>query len=334
MQELRDIVAARVALAGVTRRQLEAACSAVPQVGWERLPLYTDLTIEGLPLQTYLKVRCPLDLETFISVYEEFVAGFLLTRELASTSATLWLTKHLMLLPLDATRLFSDGVRRRGRRHRSPRHLVQAVVSVAAIAEYNYGAQIVKSDATQFVVETQLDSTPIQFGMIDGRPVTNLGKQRLGTRVSPVRHRSGLVHSGRRRVVELEHSHASLYSELAAFNKWRPNVLSESSEGFKLALSLVRHAARRRVPRQLADVVPNGSDPAAFRQAVRLASGFENFGTPYSEIRQLLVPTFVKPDEFHELFGNAPRAGLLTHQRAQQWKLALDYLSERLKEEA
>jgi hypothetical protein len=121
-------------------------------------------------------------------------------------------------------------------------------------------------------------------------------------RLAPVRCARGLVHSGRGRVVAREPSHTSVYARLAALAQHEPGLLGEP-EGVRLALNILRWRARGHEPRCINAAVTEGVDPVGLRQALRLASGFQQFERPYQQIQALLVPAYVRHEKFKELFG-------------------------------
>jgi hypothetical protein len=329
-RELEDLVAERLELASVNRRQIFDACDKVATVTWPRLPLYTDVALDGEPLQRFLKVRCDLDLEAFVAVYEEFVAGYLLTHELSSAAPIGWLTRQLGLSGVDAAQLFSDGSPRRGRRASGPRELTLITVALAALANYTYGGLILYDDPVRFAVNVPGDRVGFDFGVMEGKPITNLGKGGLGPRVRAVRHHSRLVHAGRQRAAVAEASSHSVFCQLQALGRVAPDIAGDS-EGWNLALAILRHRARGNQPKRLVRAIADRVDPVGFKQALRLAAGFQEFDYPHQQLKLLLCPAYVKPEQFRELFGLSPRNGL-TPQRAQEWRLALDHLSDSIKE--
>lgn len=331
--DLTDALCERLLAADVNHLHLAAAAAACPETRWKRLPLRTNQLLDDTtPLQPALDVALSnTDIETFLGIYEEFVAGYILSGELKARAPMTYLTEALNLTPLDAAHLFSDGQSRPGRRSARPGHLLLLVVALAELARQNYPVKMVQHDPDSYVVIVSTNGVFVSFGISRGRPVTNL-KVKPQRRLAQVRNRQGLVWAGREQSVAIERTNHSAFAQILQLPNVVPAVLGGMSlSAWEMMVGILRWRCRGQVSTKIQAAIAAPPDGASCRQALRLASGFVNFDRPHQDLMRLLVPLCVSREKFYDLFGYAPR-GALKPERVQQWRIALDTISDNLKD--
>lgn len=320
-------VADRVKLIGVTREQLDAACDRSETVTWQRLPLYTDLTLDGEPLQRFLTFKVDVDLDTFAGLYEEFLAGFILTKEYHGQSPYLWVRKKFGVPDERARQLFPTATR--GKIYVSPQEMLLVLVVIAALADYTFGG-VIEHDFISFTVAVG----KYRFGVEGGRPVTNYPSH--PAIVARPFCKLGLQHYGRTRATSVEPSKATLLNQLKAWAGLGDgfDLLLEDAGGFLLALNLLRHANHGDAPQVVKMAIKESYDITLRRQALRFAAGFQNSEDPLGDLRRALVPVILTYAEFKDTFGHCRPGQRPSSQRAAEWRAAIDNLAQELEEAA
>lgn len=287
---------------------------------WLRPPLYTRLKLAGEPMQPYLAVPVAGTPDALCDVYERFIGGFLYSKQLHDTDSDTWLAGALGLGRYEARCLFA-----RPQFNHERLGLHQHLVQFAALVGYNHPASVEKGNET-FVVVSERDG--LQFGVRDGRLVSNLRRER---RQIPVR----FLASGTGSLADLtrggyeSNARSTLLDTLWRWTAANRARLGDTADALQLGLTILWW----RMP---AGAAPGGlrlllcaeQSRPALQSACGKARQYESFEDPITTLKGLFVPGFVKPKEFAEMFGD-PHQRVTTPVPAsirQKWDQAINSL--------
>jgi len=316
-------------LARLLARELESTgyratdtVAEAPRLPWDRPRLFTDLDLGGQDLQPYLAIRCALDESGLVDAYERFIAGFLFKRALHKFHPDIWLKESTGIPYLDARMLFP---RPGFNQERRDYHL--NLVQFAALVAYNHDTHIEHGPAT-FVVA--LPGSALQFGVRDGRLVSNLERERRKIPVRGLEVPGGrLVDFSRVAYGDVASRKGSVvYDTLRAWVTERAGALGSRAAGLLFALSIMRWRMPYHVPLVLRLAGATASSAEALHDACRQARDWRYFDEPYRQMKELFVPAFLEWTDFGELFGGPPRRGTtpVSKELGQKWDSAIESL--------
>lgn len=282
-----------------------------------RPALWTDLRLSGEALQPHISTSVELTLDEMCEVYERYVAGFILTRQLSvGGTEDQWLRQQLQFTARQTRQIFlSPGIQ--PLRQTVHWHLVQ----MAGLIAQNFECRVEESPDT-FAVYTEKEG--FKFGVMGGRMLSNIAKP------IPVRF---MASSSARLQDACPEEHfgvaaPTLYDTMQKWLEVRAEVLRDAHAPLATALTAMRWRSPYVVPAPLQTLAMRDYSKDRLREACEEARGFRDLSAPLEGLRTLFVPYFMTTSAFNEHFGTpyARAHDTVTSDVAAAWEAAINSL--------
>jgi hypothetical protein len=279
---------------------------------WARPPLFSDLMLDDVPMQTHLNIPTTLRVDDLEHLYDEFISGFLYSKQRSvkrdekgnviggPQPSDVWLQKELKLPTTVAGSLFT--------RAETPKErlgLHMNLVQFAALVAYNNRPSSIERGPETFVVNVSTATAGFSFGVRDGRLVSNLKVQRREIPCRGLFCRDGLenLHYG-----EMGRSEEpNLLDTMKTWAAQQTPRLGDRGRAMHLGVQILWwRSFGRNVPGRLQLLTSPDHSTQALIEACEQARGYADYERPQFILRSIFAP-FFRVADLDQMFGETWR---------------------------